>query len=218
MTLQEGDGEDDMADIWQACQDRVSVKSISADDNGNVSLSWQSTGDDGIGLLDDIWETKMVGAFAKGSNKRIKSIENEDEEPKKRLRTSSAMTSSGETQKPSKVRGGNSAAEKRTTVASLIRSLNGFDSLLLECHQHLKMFEEAETFNAVAAASISKLLDKLEGKLTQSSIEALTQGWEPGQPENRGCELVQKMKAMVASLSLGKNLAQCLQAKPGAED
>jgi hypothetical protein len=80
------------------------------------------------------------------------------------------------------------------------------------------MFEEAETFNAVAAASISKLLDKLEGKLTQSSIEALTQGWEPGQPENRGCELVQKMKAMVASLSLGKNLAQCLQAKPGAED
>ena len=181
-------------------------------------MSWQSTGshDDGMGLLDDIWETKMPTG-AKGSNKRLKGIE--DEEPgSKRPRNSSALSSSGDGQRQPKSKGASTGADKKTTAASLIRSLNGCDSLLLEGQQHLDMFEESETVNAVAVISISKLLDKLDAKLTPASIETLTQGWEAGQPENRGCELVTKMKSMASSLSLAKSLAQCLQAKSGTED
>lgn len=106
----------------------------------------------------------------------------------------------------------------KTTAASLIRSLNECDTLLLESKQCLGLFASSEMCTTLSVLSVGKLIDKLEGKLTAQSVEALTQGWEPGQPENRGCELVTDMKSMLTSLVPAKALASCLQAKRGQED
>lgn len=222
-TLQEGDEECDLEPLWQQCTDRMTVKSITADDHGHVSLAWQSTGsteDDGMSLLDDIWETKMPTASgSKGSNKRPKPIADEDEGGNKRGKQSSALSSSGETQPAAKrVKVSKTTAGKQTSAASLIRSLNGCDTLLLEAQETLDMFAADETFSSVPVASITKQVDKIDAKLTAQSVEFLQQGWEPGQPENRGCQLVSKMRSTLASLALAKNLALSLQAKPGSED
>ena len=72
--------------------------------------------------------------------------------------------------------------------------------------------------NAIAVVTITKLIDKVESKLTAQSVDLLTQGWEAGQPENRGTALVERMKSMASSLQLSKTLAICLQAKSGTED
>lgn len=80
------------------------------------------------------------------------------------------------------------------------------------------MFSAEETLTSIPVSSITKQIDKIEAKLTPQSVDALTSGWEPGQPENRGCHLVSKMRSTLGLLGLAKNLAQSLQAKPGSED
>ena len=100
----------------------------------------------------------------------------------------------------------------------MIRSLNGCDTLLLESKQVLGLFEAGEAITTIAVSAVTKLIDKLEGKLSPTSVETLTQGWEPGHPENRGCSLVANMREVVSSLYLAKSLALCMQAKAGSEE
>ena len=222
-TLQEGDENEDIEDTWQKCQDRMGVKAISSDNDGYVTMKWESTGnsDDGLSLLDDIWETQMPNSSTKNP-KRIKTaIEDDDDEtvPKKARQSSG----SGETKAPAKKRqgnfgGGNAASSAKTSTASLVRSLNGCDSLLLEATQTIQMFGGDETITATPVCTVTKLIDKVESKITPQSIDTLTQGWQAGQPENRGCELVAKLKDMSRSLVAVKSVALSLQAKPGTED
>ena len=222
-TLQEGDEEEDIGDTWQKCQDRMGVKSISSDGDGYVSMKWESIGntDDGLSLLDDIWETQMPNSSK--TTKRTKAVEDDDEEanPKKARQSSG----SGETKQPVKRRNTNTgngnganASSGKTSTASLVRSLNGCDSLLLEAKQTIQMFADDETVNATPVLTVTKLMDKVESKITPQSIDVLTQGWQAGQPENRGCELVAKLKEMISSLAAVKSVALSLQAKPGTED
>lgn len=203
----------------------MSLKNITSDESGVVSMSWTNAGsfdDAGMGLLDDIWESKMPSSTSK--NQRRTRALNDDDSPgtqSKRPKVSGGMSSSGETpQQTSNKRshGGGASGSAKTTAASLIRSLNGCDTLLLESKQCLGLFATSEMCATVPVLSVSKLVDKLEAKLTSQSVEALTQGWEPGQPENRGCELVTNMKSMLSSLMPAKALASCLQAKRGQED
>ena len=196
----------------------MSLKNITSDEQGSVSLAWQSVGpasDEGLDLLDDIWETRLPASASKGVFRKRSLVADEETVPKK-SRQAIAFSSSGDEQPAKRSRGATSAA--KTNAASLIRSLNGCDSLLLEAQQNLEMFGEDDTMNAIAVATITKLIDKVESKLTAQSVDVLTQGWEAGQPENRGTALVERMKATVSSLQLAKSLAICLQAKPGSED
>lgn len=223
-TLQEGDEDADLEDVWGACTDRVGVKSISTNDAGQISLSWQSNGDDGCGLLDDIWETKMPSSTTKGNSRKANALRDEEDDDtqetsSRRPKTSSAMSSNGEPPaKRSRVATGQSSASKQASAATLIRMLNGCDSLLLEGNQILQMFGSDETLLSVQPIAIVKLTDKFESKLTSSMVETLTQGWQQGHAENRGCELVGKMRTMLSHLSLAGVLSQCLHAKPGMKD
>lgn len=112
--------------MWQQCTERITVKNITTDDHGHVSLAWQSTGstDDGLSLLDEVWETKMptAGASSKGPNKRPKAVADEDEGVSKKGKTPSGMSSSGETQPGSK-RAKVSTVGKQTSAKTNKRSI-----------------------------------------------------------------------------------------------
>ena len=201
----------------------MSLKNIASDENGVVSMSWTNAGsfdDVGMGILDEIWDSKMPSSNSK-PQKKTRAIQDDSPIQSKKQRLSSGISSSGETPNhpaQKRIHSGGASGSGKTTAASLIRSLNGCDTLLLEGKQCLGLFATSEMCTTVPVLSVCKLIDKLESKLTPQSVETLTQGWEPGQPENRGCEVVAEMKSMLTSFAPAKALACCLQAKRGQED
>lgn len=92
----------------------MSLKSFSADEDGVVSMSWNhsSSTDDGLSLLDDIWETKLPESKAK----RTKAVEDDDQRKRK---VSSGVSSSGDHPPPPKRRN----ADKVVVVGALQRPI-----------------------------------------------------------------------------------------------
>lgn len=206
-----------MNDAWTKCQERLSVKSITTDDRGYVSMSWSSTGSasDGMSMLDDIWETSLPASRPGKAKRGQASIEDGPNSPESRKRSRGNQSNCSENTSQ------NDNPRKRnlqTAQASLVRSLNGCDTLILEATQVLEMVAEDETAMSVGVLQVNKIVEKMEAKLTQQSIEVLTQGWQEGQPENRGTKCVGKMKDMLSSLKSVLVLVQSLQAKSGTED
>ena len=76
----------------------MSLKNITPDDNGVVSMSWSNAGsfdDVGMGLLDDIWESKMPSSTSKPQKKMRELQDDSPTTQSKRQRVSSGMSSSG---------------------------------------------------------------------------------------------------------------------------
>ena len=82
----------------------------------------------------------------------------------------------------------------------------------------MDLLAEDETVKSVGILMMTKLMDKIAAKLTNESVAFLTNNWETGQPKNRGCAVVEKLKLLQGSLTCAFPVVQSLQSRSDAED
>lgn len=207
-------------------QDRLAVKALSTNESGMVNLKWCNSSthadeDANMNFLDDVWGASLPSASAPKAPKRALDDGSEDESDPKKVKGSSGDDGSNSQPQPkeAKAKAKSSAARSgQTSEATRIRTLNGCDSLALEASQTLELLAGDDTVKSVGIASVTKLLDKIAAKLTPESISFLTSNWEAGQPLNRGCTVVEKMKNLQESLNLALPVVQSLQSKNDGQD
>lgn len=225
------DDPEELDNIWGQIQDRLSLNSVAANDAGEVGMKWCSTSktqeeDVNMSFLDDIWGTALPSSTCRGSKRHALEDGSDGEaesEAKKRRHNSSGEDTQEKPEKPEKVEKPNKRRQgpetgKQTGAATLVRVLNGCDSLALEARQNLDLLAEEDTMRSIGSAAISKLLDKIASKLTTDSIAYLTEHWETGQPLNRGCHVVEKLKSLHEGIKLAHPVVLALQARSGTKD